>query len=401
MIMIDDVSLALLLAAAIIVIGSLGSFLFRKTGIPDMIFLVILGILFGPITGLIQLKDIEPLAPYLAVLTLIIILLDGGMSLSLRQTIKQSPRAILLAVLAFILSVATVAFFSKLTLGLRLSEGLLLGSILGGSSSIVVVSLANRIGVSQECSTTLILESAITDVLCTIAALTLIGIILSGLPTTEALASILASKFSIGAMLGLILGFIWIGALSKMRNEPYRYMLTLAVLFAAYQASESLGGSGALSVLAFGIVLGNEEVISSLLRRSEMPTVVDDSFRKLEAEIAFLTKAFFFVYLGLIVSFPSVFWVAYGLVLSLLLLLVHYVAVGVATVLSPMRRERGVMSVVYSRGLAAAVLAVLPQQYGLENSQIYVPTTLMVILGTAIITTIGVFHLSRKPREVA
>lgn len=395
----SDVSLALFLAAAIIVIGSLGSFLFRKTGIPDMIFLVILGILLGPVSGVILLKDIEPLAPYLAVLTLIIILLDGGMNLNLRQTIKQSPRAIMLAVLGFVLSAITVAFFTRLMLGLSWLEGLLLGSILGGSSSIVVVSLATRMRVSEECSTTLVLESAITDVLCTVAALTLIGVILSSLPTKEALAQVLAQRFSTGAMLGLILGLVWIGTLSRMRNEPYRYMLTLAALFLGYLASESLGGSGALSVLTFGIVLGNEEAFSRLLRRSETPICVDESFRRLESEIAFVTKAFFFVYLGLIVSFPSIFFVAYGLMLSLLLLAAHYVAVNVATVRSPLRREKGLMSVVYARGLAAAVLAVLPQQYGLENYQIYVPMTLMVILSTALITTIGVFHFSRKRRN--
>jgi len=395
----SDVSLALFLAAAIIVIGSLGSFLFRKTGIPDMIFLVILGILLGPVSGVILLKDIKPLAPYLAVLTLIIILLDGGMNLNLRQTVRQSPRAIMLAVLGFVLSAITVAFFTRLMLGLSWLEGLLLGSILGGSSSIVVVSLATRMRVSEECSTTLVLESAITDVLCTVAALTLIGVILSGLPTKEALTQVLAQRFSIGAMLGLVLGLVWVGALSRMRNEPYRYMLTLAALFLGYLASEPLGGSGALSVLTFGIVLGNEEAFSRLLRRSETPICIDESFRRLESEIAFVTKAFFFVYLGLIVSFSSIFFVAYGLMLSLLLLAAHYVAVSVATVGSPLRREKGLMSVVYARGLAAAVLAVLPQQFGLENYQIYVPTALMVILSTALITTIGVFHFSRKTRN--
>jgi cell volume regulation protein A len=396
----SDASLALFLAAAIIVIGSLGSFLFRKTGIPDMIFLVILGILLGPVSGVILLKDIEPLAPYLAVLTLIIILFDGGMNLNLHQTVRQSPRAIMLAVLGFVLSAIIVAFFTRLMLGLSWLEGLLLGSILGGSSSIVVVSLAARIRASEECSTTLVLESAITDVLCTVAALTLIGVILSGLPTKEALAEVLAQRFLMGAMLGLVLGLVWVGTLLRMRNEPYRYMLTLAALFLGYLASESLGGSGALSVLTFGIVLGNEEVFSRLLRRSETPICIDESFRRLESEIAFVTKAFFFVYLGLIVNFSSFFFVAYGLMLSLLLLAAHYVAVSVATLRSPLRREKGLMSVVYARGLAAAVLAVLPQQFGLENYQIYVPTALMVILSTALITTIGVFHFSRKTRNV-
>jgi cell volume regulation protein A len=396
----SDASLALFLAATIIVIGSLSNFLFRKTGIPDMIFLVILGLLLGPVSGVILLKDIEPLAPYLAVLTLIIILFDGGMNLNLHQTVRQSPRAIMLAVLGFVLSAIIVAFFTKLMLGLSWLEGLLLGSILGGSSSIVVVSLAARMRVSEECSTTLVLESAITDVLCTVAALTLIGVILSGLPTEEALAEVLAQRFLMGAMLGLVLGLVWVGTLLRMRNEPYRYMLTLAALFLGYLASESLGGSGALSVLTFGIVVGNEEVFSRLLRRSETPICIDESFRRLESEIAFVTKAFFFVYLGLIVSFSSFFFVAYGLMLSLLLLAAHYVAVSVATVGSPLRKEKELMSVVYARGLAAAVLAVLPQQFNLENYQIYVPTAFMVILSTALITTIGVFHFSRKTRNV-
>jgi len=394
--MMQDVSLALLLAAVIIVIGALGSILFRKTGIPDMIFLVLLGLLFGPVSGIILLKDIEPLAPYLAMLALIIILLDGGINLNLRQTIRQSPRAILLATLGFILSVAATAFFARLTLGFSWSEGLLLGSILGGSSSIVVVSLAQKIGVSEGCSTTLVIESAMTDILCTIAALTLLGAMVSGFPPVDALALAVGLRFLIGASLGVSLGFVWLGVLSRSRNEPYRYMLTLAVLFLGYLASESLGGSGALSVLTFGIILGSEAAIKSLLRRSESPVICDESFRKLETEIAFLIKTFFFVYLGLMVSFTNILLAIYGLLLSLLLLFTHYVAVGAATLRSSLGREKAMMSMIYSRGLAAAVLAVLPQQYGIPNSSAYVPITLAVILVTAIITTIGAYHFSPK-----
>ncbi len=396
--MIQDVSLALLLAAIVIVIGSLGSYLFRRTGIPDMLFLVFLGVLFGPVLGFIRLADISPLAPYLAVLALIIILLDGGMSLSLRHVIKESPRAIALAIVAFFLSVTAIALFAKLTLGLRWSDGLLLGSILGGSSSIVVVTLVPKMRISDKCSTTLVLESAITDVLCIVAALTLIGVMSSGLPTTDALMRVVISRFSTGALLGVVFGFIWLGGLSRMKNEPYRYMLTLAVLFLVYLASEYLGGSGALSVLILGIVLGNEEEISSFLHKSERPVVLDESFKKLESEIAFLVKTFFFVYLGLIVSFPNIFLVAYGLTISLLLLLVRYVAVGIVTLMSSLRREKELMNVVYARGLAAAVLAVLPQQMGLSRADIYIPVTLTVILSTAIITTLGVSYFSSKAR---
>jgi NhaP-type Na+/H+ or K+/H+ antiporter len=69
--------------------------------------------------------------------------------------------------------------------------------------------------------------------------------------------------------------------------------------------------------------------------------------------------------------------------------------------MSSLRREKELMNVVYARGLAAAVLAVLPQQMGLSRADIYIPVTLTVILSTAIITTLGVSYFSSKARADA
>ncbi|OGD52893.1 hypothetical protein A3K80_02905 [Candidatus Bathyarchaeota archaeon RBG_13_38_9] len=50
--------------------------------------------------------------------------------------------------------------------------------------------------------------------------------------------------------------------------------------------------------------------------------------------------------------------------------------------------------------LAAAVLAVLPQEFNLPNSEIYMPIALTVILTTAIITTIGPSTISHSKISV-
>ena len=214
LILIEQVYIPLLLAAVVIIIGSLGSYLFRKTGIPDMLFLVILGILFGPILGFIELEVIAPLAPYLAVLALIIILLDGGMNLKLQRLVSESPRAVVLAILSFLLSVILIAFITRAVLDFKWTESLLIGSILGGSSSIVVVSLASKLKISDRGATTLVIESAISDILCIIATLTMIGVIISGLPTIDALLRVVTSHFTTGAVFGLVVGLIWLGILS-------------------------------------------------------------------------------------------------------------------------------------------------------------------------------------------
>jgi cell volume regulation protein A len=383
-----DATLVFLVAATIILIGAAGNYLFRKTGIPDMLFLLALGLLVGPLLGIIKAQDIEPLTPLLSILAVVIILFDGGLGLDIQKAVGQAPRAIVLAVTGFILTTAAVALFSKYFLGWRLLQGILLGSMLGGSSSVVVIALVNRLGFSEKGTTTLILESSTTDILCIVAAIAVMEIMTTGLPPVQALAREMTSRFTTGIVLGALVGFFWLNVLPKLSQETYKYMVTLSLIFLTYIASESLGGSGAISALVFGLILANSQGILTMLRRPRIE-VADDSFRTLEAEIVFLVKAFFFVYLGLIVAFPHLNLIIIALGISVILLAVRYVAVAISTVGSDLWHEKSGMTVLYGRGLAAAILAVLPVQYGLPNAETYTSITLLAIVFTAIITAVG------------
>jgi cell volume regulation protein A len=381
-------TLVFLVTTVIIIIGAASNYLFRRTGVPDMLFLVLLGLIFGPVLGILKAEDIESLTPFVSVLAVVIILFDGGLGLNIRRVFAQAPRAIVLAVLGFAMSATAIAFFAKYMLGWDLFQGALLGSMIGGSSSIVVIALVQRLGLTDKCKTTLILESSITDVLSIVAAIAIMGIMTTGLPPVEALARQLTSNFTTGIVLGALMGVLWLGLLPRLSHEPYRYMLTLAAIFLTYFISETLGGSGAISALVFGMVLANSGGIFQLIRKASSE-VMDDSFRTLEAEIVFLIKAFFFVYLGLIVAFPTINFILLTLAMVVLLLGVRSVAVVVATVGGELSKEKGSMTVIYGRGLAAAILSVLPAQYGLPNASVYTTVTLMVIVLTAIITSVG------------
>lgn len=396
--MAGEVTVAFLLAGIILAIGALGSYFFRRTGIPELLFLIAFGAIFGPILGVIKLSDVMPLAPYLSTLALIVILFEGGLNLDLRRTILESPRAVALSVLGFLIATVSTAIYSMYVLNFSLLYGLLLGSIVGGSSSIVIVSIASRIGASEKCSAVLTIESAITDILCTVGTLTVLGIVISGLPALQQLAQTITSEFSTGAMLGALTGFVWLNILLRIRGEPYSYMLTLAVAFIVYFFSEFLGGNGAFSILIFGLVLGNDVHIFRFLYRTEV-SIVDESMRRFEAEIAFLIRTFFFVYLGLIVAFESIVSVLYGIALSIVLLGARWVAVNAVTLRSPLKAERRMMTSLLSRGLAAAVLATLPMQFGLPDGDLIITLSVVVILSTAIISTIGA--VSFRPHKSA
>lgn len=412
--MFDPVTFALILGGIIIVIGFLSNYLLERKGLPDMLFLIVLGMLVGPATGLVDVTSVMSLAPYLAALALVFILFDGGMTMNIYRVFSESPRAAVLAMAGFASSATVTSLLMYFLVIPNVSPlySILFGTIVGGSSSIIVMSLASRIKLSQRGSTILSLESAINDILCIVLSLVIIEIIvLKGTVDLPTIAKSLASRFSIGAMLGIIIGVGWLSMLKRIIKASYSYMLTLGIALLAYALSEVLGGSGALCSLLFGIVLGNEKEIYGILRMKKPSSqVVDAGLKRFESEIAFLLRAFFFVYIGLIATSPSPKTVIIGITLALTLLLIRFGAVHIATIRSDLINERSIMSVLLTRGLASAVLATLPLQYadpvkypevGLvfqQLSPLYINITVVVILATAVITTVGIPLLRWKTK---
>lgn len=408
----DPITVALLLGGSIIVIGFLGNYLFEHTGFPDMLLLIVLGILLGPVTGLVDSSGIMGLASYLAALALVFILFDGGIAMNIYRVVSESPRSAVLAVTGFVINViATTLFMTFIVIpDAPLVYSVLFGTIFGGSSSIVVISIASRIKVSEKCSTILSLESAITDILCIVVSLAVIEIVLKGVSIDfSTIGQSVVGRFSIGSVFGIIFGIIWLNVLRRIVKASYAYMLTLAVVLLSYALAEYFGGSGALCSLLFGIVLGNEKEIYKILR-IEKPTntAVDAGLKRFESEVAFLLRTFFFVYMGLIVTIGSITTIIIGVILSLMLLLVRFGAVTIATVrCDELKEERSVMRVILTRGLAAAVLATLPLQYAditkypeagpifQALSPIYIQLAVIVILTTALIATLGIPVLKR------
>ena len=56
----------LLAASVVIIMGVLGEAFFKKTGIPDILFLMILGVIIGPVLGIIQPEAVVQIVPYFA-----------------------------------------------------------------------------------------------------------------------------------------------------------------------------------------------------------------------------------------------------------------------------------------------------------------------------------------------
>ena len=99
--------------AGLFLLGALGEIIFAKTQIPDVVWLIAAGVLLR-VTGLVDPTQFEPILPLFTALTLIIVLFDGGSQLVIKQLIKAAPRASLMALLGFVITMFAVAGLTML-----------------------------------------------------------------------------------------------------------------------------------------------------------------------------------------------------------------------------------------------------------------------------------------------
>jgi cell volume regulation protein A len=206
---------------------------------------------------------------------------------------------------------------------------------------------------------------------------------------------------------GFVVGVVWCWVLCKIRDEPYTYISTLAVLILTFMVSQILGGSGVLSALTMGLVIGNHKDVFSLMRIN----IVSARFEELKAiltrfqsELTFLIRTFFFVFLGLMYDVSSIaatFSLLVGFIFLGLDLGLRYIAVRLSVVRSSMRKDTTIMTLLCGQGLAHATLSVIPQQYGIPNAEIYPMIVVTVIILTNAVTTLGSFIVTRKDKRSA
>ena len=384
----------LLAAGVTIFLGVAGESFFKRTGIPDIAFLMILGVIIGPVLGIIQADVVLEIVPYFAALALIIIMFDGGLNLDIRQMMKTAHFALVLAVLGFIVSMIIVTLLAHYGLGWEWLDSILLASIVGGSSSIVVFGLLRQVHVSEETKSMLGFESALTDILATIVAFIMFDAILTGYFDISLLGVTFGKAVAVGLLLGLGVGIPWMFVTTKLSNAQHSYMLTLGILFVLFFLARSFGESGALTALVFGIMLGNRYRLSRYLR-FKLPDISHDD--TMHNQLTFLVRSFFFVFVGLLASFGQIEYIIFGIIATLVI----YYGRAILTKLSLTKRfsqlDRKVTTVMVPRGLAAAVLATFPLTLGLPNGEAYPQIVFFIILASVIITTIGLGQAKKIP----
>ncbi|QUC64561.1 cation:proton antiporter [Nitrosopumilus sp. K4] len=384
----------LLAAGVVVFLGVAGEAFFKKTGIPDVAFLMVLGVIIGPVLGVIQPEAVIQVVPYFAALALIIIMFDGGLNLDIKNMIRTAHFAFTLALLGFILSVVLVTIGAHYVLDWFWLDSILLGSIVGGSSSAIVFGLVRNIRISEDAKSMLSFESALTDILSTIVAFIMFEAILAGSFDLQTLEDTLGRAIVVGLVLGFGVGIPWMYVSTKLANAQHGYMLTLGVLFVLFFLANSFGESGALTALIFGLMLGNKAHLSKILRFKLPKIDMDDPTHN---QLTFLVRSFFFVFVGLMASFGRVEYVIFGILITIAIYYGRTIVGKITLTKRFSQLDRQVTYVMIPRGLAAAVLATYPITMGLPNAEAYPEIVFFIILSSVIITTIGLGKTKNIP----
>lgn len=387
----SPVSVFLVSIAAVFVLGAIGEIVFRRTNVPDVLWLIGAGVVIGPGLGLVTREQLAHAAPFFAAITLVVVLFEGGTQLRASELASAAPRSLALALSTFGVTVAVVAGVSNLMAKAgALSEewtwlhGAMLGCITGGSSSIIIMPSVAQARVEARVANLVGLESALTDAFCVVGTAALVDI-LAGRATDANPGLSLARSFGIGLGMGLVAGFSWLLLLRRLRDSSHAYPLTLAALMLLYVAADRAGGSAAFCILTVSIILGNARAIAPKLGLDHK-YALQEGVQGFHSQVTFIVKSFFFTFIGAMLGPP---WslIGLGVVLGLVLLLARLPGTYLSTIASGLDGPRkALVAISLPRGMAAGVLSTLPATAGVPGT-----AELPVLVFASVVTTIVVF----------
>lgn len=389
-----DLTLAIISTGGIAFLGYLLAFLFKKTNIPDVLPLVLIGILIGPISGLIDLSFFGQLGPILAVLALILILFEGGMEMNFRELSQSFSRSIILVLATFGTTILVVAPLAKIFFEVPIHTGVLIGLILGSTSSAIILPLMKGLKLSSSTRSILAMETNLSDVLVVILVFGLIGV--GSINALSQAGFQFLFNLLISLMIGLAATYAWSKIIGRLREVEHNMFMTPAFLLIIYGLAETLSGNGLLTVFIFAIALGNLEKL-----RGRVSAFLDgvhgfyfsDLEKKFFSASSFILKTFLFVYIGLSLNLEQTPFLIWGALIMAILFLVRILIIELVLGSAVPSRDLALARGLIPKGVAGiAILAILGDP--LMQSLSY-----PVILFSIIYTSIFVFFAQYRVND--
>jgi len=370
----DQVSIAILLGAVLVMAGILSSLLALRFGAPLLLVFLVIGMLAGDAgPGHLQFDDVR--TTYLVgSVALALILFDGGL-----KTRFQSIRAVLapslvLATVGVLVTALITAPVAKYVLDLNWAEALMVGAVVASTDAAAVFLLVHTQGLRlrPRVGATLEAESGTNDPFAIFLTLMLVEFISSGDSSAAHILMEFGREAVLGAIVGVIGGRLVVIALNRVAlpqglHAPFVTTAAL-VIFGAAQIGHA---SGFLAVYLAGIIIGNR------------PTRAHNSVVTFLDAATWLAQIVMFVLLGLLVSPHRLVGSAGASIIVALALMLIARPLAVFLCLAPFKfnwREKLFVAWTGLRGAVAIFLASIPMLVGLSKAYLYFDVAFVVVI---------------------
>ncbi len=370
----DQVSIAILLGAVLVMAGILSSLLALRFGAPLLLVFLLIGVLAGD-SGPGQLEFNDLRSTYLVgSVALALILFDGGLRTRLQSISAVLAPSVVLATAGVLLTALITAPVARFILDLSWTEALLVGAVVASTDAAAVFLLVHAQGLRlrPRVGATLEAESGTNDPFAVFLTLMLVELISSGGSSFAHVAMELGREAVLGAVAGIAGGRLVVLALNRValpQGLHAPFVLTAAlVIFGAAQIAHA---SGFLAVYLAGIIIGNR------------PTRAHNALVTFLDAATWLAQIIMFVLLGLLAS-PQRLMVSIGpaIVIALVLMLVAR-PLAVFLCLQPFRfnwREKLFIAWTGLRGAVAIFLASIPMLVGLSKAYLYFDVAFVIVV---------------------
>ena len=380
-----SVEVLVALFASVFVVSSLCQWVAWRVKLPAIIFLLLAGLIAGPMLQLVSPDEIlGPLLFPFVSLSVAVILFEGSLTLKYRELGGMQKVVRNMVSIGTLITWVVTTLLTRYILALSWELSLLFGAIAVVTGPTVIGPMLRTVRPTQAVSNILRWEGIVIDPIGASLAVLVYEFIVAG-GGQQALGHTLLT-FGIIVLVGFVIGILGgygFGLVLRYHLLPeYLHNVTaLALVFGTFAASNLIQAeSGLVTVTVMGIWLTN------------MPHVDMEEILDFKESLSILLISLLFIILASRLDFAD--FTALGWKALLILLGIQFLArplsVMAATVGSNLSwPERHLLAWIAPRGIVAAAVSALfamqLEQAGFADASKIVPLTFMVIIGTVLL----------------
>lgn len=391
----------LIIEASLIIIAS---FFFteisKKTNIPSVLMLILLGIgLQYAMASYEVTLDFYPILELLGITGLIMIVLEAALELKLdKEKLKPILISLMIAFVGLILSAWAAAtiihyFYPEMS---TIQSWIYATPLSILSSAIIIPSVT---GLRQDKKEFHIYESTFSDIIGIMLFYFLIGT--EGSESSGGNVVAFFSNLLITIVVSFLASYFIILIFQKIKSHVKLFLL-ISILLLLYAVGKKLHLSSLIIILIFGLVIANINVFfPGKLKKyinAEKVHHIYDELHIITLETAFVVRTFFFVIFGITISLQSLLNVNVALVSAAIILSIYIIRYGLLR--ASIGKDIFPQTYVAPRGLITILLFyAIPETMILESFNTGV--LLFVIIVTSIVMTISmVMQKNRSEKAI-